>query len=261
MDLEDILQSLDEDLQEAVQSFWDTRRAQRERQARSERRDQGARSEVTGGAQMKALESVVASRLERLNLPDLTIQRSVAAARPRTELPGFYRPEKAWDMVVVSRGRLVAAVEFKSQVGPSFGNNANNRAEEAIGSGEDMRKAIRERRFGNASPLPFIGCVFLLEDCPEVHSPVSLREPFFPVDPVFTALGPSSTNEVRRAASHAQRYEILCRRLRLEGLYTATCLILATKENPTRVTTLAEDLSFRAFVATLLGHAAAFAVL
>ena len=261
MDLGDLLQCLDAELQGAIQSFWDTRRAQRERQARSERPDQGARSEVTGGAQMKALESVVARRLERLNVPDLMIQRSVAGARARTELPGFYRPEKAWDMVVLSRDRLVAAVEFKSQVGPSFGNNANNRAEEAVGSGEDIRKAIRERRFGAVSPLPFIGYVFLLEDCPEVHSPVSLREPFFRADPVFAALEPSVAGEGCRAASYAERYEILCRRLRLEGLYTATCLILATKESPTKVTTPAEDLSFRMFMATLLGHAAAFAVL
>ncbi|TCM33223.1 PaeR7I family type II restriction endonuclease [Kribbella sp. VKM Ac-2568] len=47
-------------------------------------------------------------------------------------LPGFYRRAKEWD-IVTYRGILVAAVECKSQVG-SFGNNFNNRTEEAIGN-------------------------------------------------------------------------------------------------------------------------------
>jgi hypothetical protein len=52
--------------------------------------------------------------------------------------PGFFRPTKHWDMLVVYRGELVAALEFKSQVGPSFGNNFNNRSEEAIGTAHDL---------------------------------------------------------------------------------------------------------------------------
>ena len=38
------------------------------------------------------------------------------------ELPGFYRPTKKWDLLVVRDGQLIAAIEAKSQVGPSFGN-------------------------------------------------------------------------------------------------------------------------------------------
>jgi hypothetical protein len=49
-------------------------------------------------------------------------------------LPGYFRPTKLWDLLVVHEGRLVAAVELKSQVGPSFGKNFNNRTEEAIGT-------------------------------------------------------------------------------------------------------------------------------
>lgn len=45
------------------------------------------------------------------------------------ELPGFFRPTKEWDLLVVKDGALVAAIEAKSQVGPSFGNNFNNRTE------------------------------------------------------------------------------------------------------------------------------------
>jgi restriction endonuclease XhoI-like protein len=51
-------------------------------------------------------------------------------------LPGFYRPRKRWDMAVRYKGALVAALEFKSQVG-SVGKNINNRFEEALGTAID----------------------------------------------------------------------------------------------------------------------------
>ena len=37
-----------------------------------------------------------------------------------------------------SGGELQAVVELKAQVGPSFGNNANNLAEEALGNAVDL---------------------------------------------------------------------------------------------------------------------------
>jgi len=64
--------------------------------------------------------------------------------KTKIELPGFFRPTKEWDMLVVVNGHLLAAIEAKSQVGPSFGNNFNNRTEEAIGSAVDLWTAYRE---------------------------------------------------------------------------------------------------------------------
>ncbi|MCA9635659.1 MAG: hypothetical protein KC420_06470, partial [Myxococcales bacterium] len=88
-------------------------------------------------------------------------------------LPGFYRPTKKWDALVIDRGRLLAAFEFKSQVG-SFGNNFNNRSEEAIGSASDLWVAYRHGAYrdsvrssapaGDPRP-PFLGWLMLLEDC------------------------------------------------------------------------------------------------
>jgi len=137
------------------------------------------------------------------------------------------------------------AVEFKSQVGPSFGNNFNNRNEEAIGNAEDIWTAYREGRFGSHQ-APFLGYFFLLEDCARVHAPVASSEPYFPVDPVF------------KGASYARRYEVLCQRLVLERKYTAACLTLATKDNPTQARFPAETLNFRQFAATVEAHARAF---
>ena len=51
--------------------------------------------------------------------------------------------------------KLLAALEFKSQVSLSFGNNFNGRSEEAIGTEHDLwtayRKDVRGRR---ATPIP-----------------------------------------------------------------------------------------------------------
>lgn len=46
---------------------------------------------------------------------------------------------------------MIAAVELKSQVGPSFGNNCNNRTEEAIGTAHDFWTAYREGAFWNTA--------------------------------------------------------------------------------------------------------------
>ena len=48
------------------------------------------------------------------------LQKFDVKTRTGLELPGYYRPEKKWDLIVVSEGQLVVAMEFKSMVG-SFG--------------------------------------------------------------------------------------------------------------------------------------------
>ncbi len=154
--------------------------------------------------------------------------------------------EKRWDLLVVADGHLLVAVEFKSQVGPSFGNNFNNRTEEAIGNAEDIWTAYREGRFG-PHPAPFLGYFFLLEDCPGVHVPISNAEPYFKVDPVFDG------------ASYARRYQVLCERLVLERKYSAACLTLATNTSPATVTFPTGSLSFRQFAATVEAYARTFA--
>jgi hypothetical protein len=121
----------------------------------------------------------------------------------------------------------------------------NNRAEEALGNASDIWTAYREGRFETA-PRPFLGYLFLLRDEPKVLRPVTNKEPHFKVDPVF------------EAASYAQRAEVLCRRLVLERLYDAACLLLSSRESATKITEPAEDLTFRRFVAALQGHVVTF---
>ena len=103
----------------AVRHFWTTRQAQETKQgAKTGRRDQGSRSAVTGGAQLDGFIRLVSELLVESGIPDATIFR-----KKSTELPGFFRPTKEWDLLVVVDGHLLASIEFKSQIGPSFGNN------------------------------------------------------------------------------------------------------------------------------------------
>jgi hypothetical protein len=227
-------------LRAAVQSYWNARAKNKEKQIKGGKIDAGTRGEVTGGTQMGAMEVLVADILCEAGLKKVDVR-----TRTALELPGYYRAEKKWDLIVISEGQLVTVMEFKSQVGPSFGNNFNNRSEEAIGSATDIWVAYRERRFGS-SPTPFLGYFFLLEDCPRVKTPVGNREPYFKVDPVFDK------------ASYSKRYELLCRRLVLERVYSAACLVMATNSPKTTITQPADDLSFQRFVAALRGHVVAF---
>jgi hypothetical protein len=241
---------IEQRLHDAVQKFWDGRGENLEKQTQRGITDAGTRGAVTAGTQMRALESLIAEVVCDAGLKKLDIQ-----SRAAVELPGYFRPEKKWDLVVVSEKQLVLAMEFKSMVG-SFGKNLNNRSEEAIGSANCLWTAYREGRLGSG-PAPFLGYFFLLEDHAEVHGAKKYKERNFEVDPIFKTAGQQDSG-TKIGVSYGKRFEILCRRLVLERLYTATCLILATNENPTKITQPADDLSFQRFVAGLRGHARTF---
>lgn len=243
-------------LQAAVQSYWNARGKNKEKQVASGKIDAGTRGEVTGGTQMGGLEVLVADILCEAGLKRLDVR-----TRTALELPGYFRATKKWDLIVVSDGQLVLAMEFKSQAGESIGNNVNNRAEEAIGSARDLWTAFREGRFGNGAPPPFLGYLFLLEDRASVKQPVANKEPYFKVDPAFRGSATPSKNEgitKYEGVSYAERYELLCRRLVLERIYNASCFMMATNAKATAISQPAQDLTFARFAAALRGHAVTF---
>lgn len=241
-------EDIDLRLRRAVQSFWETRHLQATKQASKGRVDAGTRGAVTGGAQMGAIEALIVELLCEVGMT-----RAEIRTRKALELPGYFRPEKKWDVLVIADKTLVAAVEFKSQVG-SIGNNFNNRAEESIGNAVDLWTAYREGRFGSPAPAaPFVGFFFLLEDTAAVQRPVRNSEPHYRVDPVFSGGG--------RGVSYAKRYELLLQRLVAERTYSGACLTLTTGPGIAGAATAVhpnEDLSFKRFVAGLQGHAIGF---
>ena len=169
----------------------------------------------------------------------------IQIARKLLTLPGYFRPTKSWDVVVIHEGRLVAALEFKSQVGPSFGNNFNNRAEEAIGTAHDLWVVYREGAFGE-SPAPFVGWMMMLEDCEKSRSPVKNNCPNFPLFPEF------------QGASYRERYNLLCKRLVKEQLYTAAALLLSPRRGVEtgEYSDLSEMASIRTFFTGLAARVA-----
>lgn len=247
---------IEQRLQKAVQSYWNARAQNKKKQVESGRLDAGTRGEVTGGTQMGALELLVADILCEAGLDKLDVR-----TRTALELPGYFRATKKWDLIVVSRGQLVLAMEFKSQAGKSIGNNVNNRAEEAVGSAKDVWTAFREGRFGKFS-APFLGYLFLLEDRESVKAPVSNNEPYFQVDSVFRIEAEGNTKKSKSRSSgvsYSKRYELLCRRLVRERLYNSACFLMATNvARNTRIVQPAADLNFQQFAAALRGHAVTF---
>lgn len=240
MDVDIVLGSLKARLREAVSFYWRTRQMQMRNQRARGARDQGSRAAVTGGAQMDRFLEIVADYLRAVGVPPSCIH-----LRRNVELPGYFRPTKEWDLVVVKDQRLIAGLEAKSQVG-SFGNNFNNRTEEAMGSALDLWTAYREGGFLN-SPCPWLGYLFLLQDCPASRRPVRTREPHFPVFPEF------------KDSSYVRRYELFCRKLVRERHYSAAAFLLSTEEAGSRgqFTEPATDLTVRQMLRSLLVHARA----
>jgi len=238
---DDILKDLTDRIGKAVALYWETRTGQRNKQIQTGKADQGLRTAVTGGAQMDGFIDLFVELIAATGVSERHIFRKRAV-----ELPGFFRPTKEWDLLVVRDKTLLAAIEAKSQVGPSFGNNFNNRTEEAIGSALDLWTAYRERAYLD-SPQPFLGYIFMLEDCDPSNRPVKVREPHFKVFPEFVD------------ASYMRRYELFCRKLVLERHYTAAAFVSSTEENGIKgcFKVPANDLSLERFAKTLVAHVAA----
>lgn len=227
---------------EAIASYWSTRRIQAAKQKSAGQHDQGARSAVTGGAHMDGFINLLTELIEESGIKSGHIFYNKAL-----ELPGFFRPTKEWDLLVVRDGQLVLVLEAKSQVGPSFGNNFNNRTEEAMGSALDLWTAYREGAF-NKTIRPWLGYLFLLEDCEASRRPVSVKEPHFKVFPEFVN------------ASYAKRYELFCRKLVRERHYDASAFLISEPKTGLKgtFTEPAKDLTFRQFAKSLHAHVATY---
>jgi hypothetical protein len=224
----------------AVQQFWGTRHKQARK---SRKRNYGTRTAVTGGAQMDGFIELVQDLLVEAGMPREAVFRG-----KKVELPGFYRPTKKWDLVVVAddtrlgHKSLLASLEFKSHVG-SFGNNYNNRTEEALGNATDLWTAYRDGAFPT-HPRPWLGYLMLLERARRSTTPLKVREPHFRAFEDF------------RGSSYAKRYEILCQKLVRERLYDAACLVLSDPEGGAKgeFTEPSPELTFKQFMDSLISR-------
>ncbi|WP_307847488.1 PaeR7I family type II restriction endonuclease [Streptomyces sp. F63] len=151
------------------------------------------------------------------------------------ELPGYYRPQKQWDVVVVHEGILVAAFELKALGGPSYGNNYNNRVEEALGSAVDLRRALAEMC---PEVEPWLGYFFIMQDGERCSAPVRIAQGALPV------------NDIWHGTSYQDRFGVFCRRLLDEGLYDAVCYVTSSAGSPRPVEPV-ESLDWLHFAAAI----------
>ncbi len=229
---------------EAVSAFWLSRDDAKRKQLESGKADQGERASVTGGKNMDRFARLIAQIIRKNGLSHAQILYEKAALA----LPGYFRPTKLWDILVLHKGQLIAAIELKSQVGPSFGKNFNNRTEEAIGTAQCLWTAYREGAFGKQPP-PFIGWLMVVEDAEGSRAPVRDSSPHFPTFNAFNG------------ASYLSRYDILCQRLMQEQLYSAAALIATPRQAVAtgEYRSLSDMTSFKTFVTSLAGHVATMA--
>lgn len=226
---------------ESVKAFWGNRDASRKKQVEVGKADAGNRGAVTGGKNMDGFVALMIDLIEANELKDATVIRG---GRIPLTLPGYFRPTKMWDMLVLRKNHLVAAIELKSQVG-SFGKNFNNRTEEAIGTAQDLWTAFREGSFGDAA-RPFVGWLMLVEDAPASRRPIRDRSDHFPVRPEF------------QGASYLERYNVLCKKLVQEQLYTTTAVLASpqTAVKTGKFSDVSDMTSLKAFVTSFAGHIA-----
>ncbi|ALR95577.1 MULTISPECIES: PaeR7I family type II restriction endonuclease [Vibrio] len=240
---------MNELVRSAVRNFWTVR---------------NGGSGVLGGKTLDGFVDLIRQVVESSNLEEFQIH----TGKNTSQLPGYFRPHKSWDIVVTSNGYLVAAVELKSQVG-SIGNNFNNRSEEVLGSGLDLSTAIEENAF-LPSVRPFMGYLILVEDSETTRRSAQISMDHFPVMQGFLAdennrdknYQPINGKYPRVAGvSYLERYEILCRKLMARRIYDAASVMAASSENSVTgdYRNLSAPTSVDAFIQRLTDHCNLFA--
>ncbi len=212
----------------AVKFFWNTKKRQQKDSG-----DSSNRGAVVGGKQMDGFVNL---------LKKVAIDTGIPADNIITDknyLPGYFRSSKDWDMLIIApSGKLIAAVELKSQVG-SYGNNFNNRTEEAIGSAVDLWTAFREGQFPGQQ-APWVGWLMVVGRDSASERVIRNYEPYFPVRPEF------------EGANYLDRYRILCQKLILERHYTAVALIWTSDEKT--YGNLADDISIQRYISSFASY-------
>jgi hypothetical protein len=183
----------------ALRSWIDVRVEQALRSNGTGNAQGGNRPAVTGGKHLNAIDLLVQEELTATGAEGLELRLGRKAA-----LPGYYRPTKAWDLLVLQHGEPVLAVEYKSMNG-SEGRNLNNRADEVFGVAEDIRQAELHGLLPRTMRRAY---VFVM-----AMTPTSTRE----VKVAKVAAG--TTDPAFDGADYLERSALMCERMMDTGLY------------------------------------------
>jgi hypothetical protein len=99
---------VEKELGAAVRHFWRVRATQHKKQgSKTGRKDAGNRAAVTGGKHADGFVKLIADIVKDAELSNINILIHTTVKNQRT-LPGFFRPCKEWDVVVMSDSDLIA---------------------------------------------------------------------------------------------------------------------------------------------------------
>jgi Restriction endonuclease XhoI len=206
-----------DDLRVAIAAYWKGKSDQRAAAEAISSTAEGTSKAVRGGAHFAPVVSLLARFFTDAGYPESSI--GVGQRDGRTILPGYYRPTKAWDLVVVHKNVLVAAIELKALGGPSFGNNYNNRVEEALGNAVDLSRAGLASLTGGEPP--WLGYFFIMDDAPGSQRPGGeTKDAAFPPEDIW------------HGRSYQERFSLTGQRLLDERLYDAVCYLVSSADDP-----------------------------
>ena len=207
-----------------IQQFWDARHEARNRQRGGNEPDRGNRRSVTSGTH---LDGVLDALIAMIAADGVVDEAQVIRRRRVAVLPGYYLPEKEWDLILPvgrsprssrraqSAGRAVVRQQFQQ---PRRGRSAPQKTCGPL-------TARRVRR----SACAWLGYLFILEDHPASTRPVQVREPLYSVFPEFANTSYAQRYEAA-AAPHGARTPLQRRRAaalqrprRWPGLFRRTC--------------------------------------
>jgi len=192
-----ILAELPKHTREAVRIYWETRSNQLQKQRDIGGSDQGSRGAVTGGAQMDGFIALLTRLVIEAGIDPANIYN-----KDSLELPGYFRPSKRWDFLVVVKSQLIAALKMQVQRDPF--SEDNQQSQEAICDALDVWTAYRKSP--SAWPRPWVGLLMLVEE-------------------------PAPPSEALGEKSQAVKCsEAFCRRLILERFYDSAALVVSNPE-------------------------------
>jgi hypothetical protein len=202
-----------EDLELAVAAYWQSKDKQLATAEALNSTAEGSAKSVRAGTHFAPMVALISRFFTDAGYPE----ESIGVTTKGVTLPSYFRPTKRWDLVVVHKEVLVAAIELKG-LGSSAGKNYNNRVEEALGSSIDLSRANREELVGPEKP--WMGYLYLIKDDEDS------RRPRYPQK------GPFPMEEYWRGRSYQERFEITGRRLLDEGFYDAVCYLVSSATDP-----------------------------
>ena len=94
------LADFDRKAREAVMAFWGNRAKARQKQIEAGAVDQGERAGVTAGKNMDGFIALVIDLVRANGLAHASIHQKRAVLT----LPGYFRPTKLWDLLVINDG-------------------------------------------------------------------------------------------------------------------------------------------------------------